>query len=135
MSRKAMVLDGLSEEYLAERAKLPACQWCDRPMRPYGTPAKSWPATMARSTTKTCQSCYRLHGSKEAEPARQMRHGSAQQPGELSRREIAAQWSVAQHAVAFTICSRFELEVAEELMQTLGLLDSSSSGSSWSPAV
>ncbi len=60
MGRERMSDDvsGQSPEYIARWSLLPLCAVYLRRVRPAGTPAAVWPATVAYATAEQCKSCY-----------------------------------------------------------------------------
>lgn len=131
-----MSTEGLSEEYLAERAKLPVCVVCERPMRPAGTKATAWPATVSYATTDQCKSCYNRKYSQSlsvAEALKPVKRVKTRVRGvlktapqiDLTRRQVAERWSEEERSAALLVCGLAEsAEQASEILELLGLFDS-----------
>lgn len=130
-----MSTSGLSEEYLAERAKLPECVVCERPMRPAGEKAADWPATVAYATTEQCKTCYNRKYVKSmsvADALKPVKHVKTRVRGvettvprlDLSRQQVAERWSPEERSAALLVCELADSAAeAAEVMELLGLFD------------
>src|SRR5690606_38964053 len=106
------------EDYVARWRELPRCVGCGRPMRPWRTRWREWPAAVTRSSQGKCSACYN-QSRLTAQRVRDI-------PRPKTRSQIASGWTEEQHAAAWVICgSAGSVTDAERIMSLLGLLEES----------
>lgn len=114
------------DEYVEEWAKLPKCPDCDRPMRPHGTRAEHWPATVVRAGGGFCSTHYSERSKKRTLPGDR----KIDLPPELPK-TAADTWSAEERSAALLVsdvalrnvgpCSAVNSTL--EILDMLGLLN------------
>lgn len=114
---KDVSTEGLDPEYLAKHEELPECVVCLRKMRPAGSKASDWPATVAYATTEQCKTCYNrkytkplsvhesLKALKPAKVVKTRRRGVEYDALKLDlpRADVAARWSDEERSAALQV--------------------------------
>ena len=126
---KAQALQQGGKHYLKAWEGLPRCGQCSRPMRPFRSIIKDWPATVSRATGQACSVCYnrgfRAGGQRpQFSASSKLRRNVLPDISGTTRAQRAAGWSEEEHAAAWQVCSFVrDPSVADGVMQMLGLFE------------